>query len=64
MAREISLSFELGARLAGSYQTAFQQAASQAHSVARAIREMERTPQLQVTMPNLVDDGIIDKAFL
>ena len=44
MPREISLSFSLGARLAGSYQTAFQQAADQAHSVARAIREMERTP--------------------
>ena len=23
-------------------------------------REMERTPQLRVTMPNLVDDSIID----
>ena len=26
-------------------------------------REMERTPNLTVTLPNLVDDGIIDKAF-
>ena len=25
--------------------------------------EMERTPNLTVTLPNLVDDGIIDKAF-
>ena len=23
-------------------------------------REMERTPELRVTMPNLVDDAIID----
>ena len=27
-------------------------------------REMERTPELQVTMPNLVDDDIIDQAGL
>ena len=26
-------------------------------------REMEHTPNLTVTLPNLVDDGIIDKAF-
>ena len=26
-------------------------------------REMERTPNLTVTLPNIVDDGIIDKAF-
>ena len=26
-------------------------------------REMERTPNLTVTLPNLVDDGIIDKVF-
>ena len=26
-------------------------------------REMERTPNLTVTLPNLVDEGIIDKAF-
>ncbi len=26
-------------------------------------REMERTPNLTVTLPNLVDDGIIDKSF-
>lgn len=44
MPREISLSFSLGAKLAGSYRTAFQQAGEEAHAVARAIREMERTP--------------------
>lgn len=27
-------------------------------------REMERTPQLQVTMPNLVDDAILDSIEL
>lgn len=26
-------------------------------------REMERTPELRVTMPNLVDDSVIDNAF-
>jgi urocanate hydratase len=26
-------------------------------------REMSRTPQLQVTLPNLVDDGLLDSAF-
>ena len=26
-------------------------------------REMERTPDLQVTLPNLVDDDIINQAF-
>lgn len=26
-------------------------------------REMERTPSLKVTLPNLVDDEIIDQAF-
>ena len=29
---------------------------------ARHIREMERTPELTVTMPNLVDDDVIDNA--
>jgi urocanate hydratase len=26
-------------------------------------REMERTPELKVTMPNLVDDTIIESQF-
>ena len=26
-------------------------------------REMERTPELKVTLPNLVDDNIIEKTF-
>ena len=27
-------------------------------------REMERTPELQVTMPNMVEDDVIDGAFV
>jgi urocanate hydratase len=26
-------------------------------------REMQRTPDLKVTLPNLVDDSILDKLF-
>lgn len=44
MAREISLSFALGARLTSGYSAAFRGAAAQAGAVARAVREMERTP--------------------
>ncbi|HJA75417.1 MAG TPA: phage tail tape measure protein [Candidatus Desulfovibrio gallistercoris] len=44
MAREISLSFALGARLTSGYSAAFKGAAAQAGAVARAVREMERTP--------------------
>lgn len=32
-------------------------------SMAAIKREMERTPNLKVTLPNLVDDEVIDKAF-
>lgn len=44
MAREISLSFALGARLTSGYSAAFKGAAAQAGAVARAVREMEGTP--------------------
>lgn len=44
MAKEVSVSFKLGATLAGSYRTAFQDAASQARMVSQAIREMGNTP--------------------
>jgi urocanate hydratase len=32
-------------------------------SMSAIRREMERTPQLCVTMPTLVDDDVIDSAF-
>ena len=32
-------------------------------SIAAIKREMERTPNLKVTLPNLVDDEVINKAF-
>ena len=32
-------------------------------SMAAIKREMERTPNLKVTLPNLVDDEVINKAF-
>ena len=44
MAKEVSVSFKLGATLAGSYRTAFQDAAGQARMVSQAIREMGNTP--------------------
>lgn len=44
MAREISLSFALGARLTSGYSAAFKGAAAQAGAVARAVRQMEQTP--------------------
>ncbi|WP_300718494.1 phage tail tape measure protein [uncultured Desulfovibrio sp.] len=44
MAKEVSVSFRLGATLAGSYRTAFQDAAGQARMVSQAIREMGNTP--------------------
>lgn len=44
MARELSLSFALGARLTSGYSAAFRGAAAQAGAVARAVREMEQTP--------------------
>ena len=30
------------------------------HSI---VREMERTPGLKVTMPNIVDDSVVDSVF-
>lgn len=42
MAKEVSVSFKLGATLAGSYRTAFQDAAGQARMVSQAIRVMRR----------------------
>lgn len=44
MAREIALSFALGARLQSGFTAAFQSASSQAKAVSQAIRDMERTP--------------------
>ena len=44
MVKEVSVSFKLGATLAGSYRTAFQDAAGQARMVSQAIREMGNTP--------------------
>lgn len=44
MAREISLTFALGARLTSGYSAAFRGAAAQAGAVARAVRQMEQTP--------------------
>lgn len=44
MAREVAITFALNAALKGGYKAAFQGAASQARSVASALRQMERTP--------------------
>ena len=44
MAREIALSFALGARLQSGFNAAFTSASSQAKAVSQAIRDMERTP--------------------
>lgn len=44
MAREVAVTFALNAALKGGFKAAFQGAASQARSVAHAMREMERTP--------------------
>lgn len=44
MAREVAITFALNAAQKGGYKAAFQGAASQARSVASAVRQMERTP--------------------
>lgn len=44
MAREISISFALGASLDGSYGSAFRAATGQVRGITQAIREMEQSP--------------------
>lgn len=48
MAREIALSFALGARLQSGFTAAFQSASSQAKAVSQSLRDMERTPVAKV----------------
>lgn len=44
MAREVAISFALGASLKSGFTAAFQGAAQQSRNLGQAIREMERTP--------------------
>ena len=44
MAREISVSFALGAKLDGSYGSAFKSATGQVRGITQAIRDMEKSP--------------------
>lgn len=48
MAREIALSFALGARLQSGFTTAFRSASDQAKAVSQSLRDMERTPVAKV----------------
>lgn len=48
MAREIALSFALGARLQSGFTAAFQSASDQAKAVSQSLRDMERTPVAKV----------------
>ncbi len=48
MAREIALSFALGARLQSGFTAAFRSASDQAKAVSQSLRDMERTPVAKV----------------
>lgn len=48
MAREIALSFALGARLQSGFTATFRSASDQAKAVSQSLRDMERTPVAKV----------------